>query len=134
MDPIPSASNPIKKSADSEGFIPRIEVTARINQEQFLSLVTDDDSPIVSESEVASFFNRLNPIKPSFLIGEWDAGCFRTDHPGYKTLAGMRWAGTNIRTENDADPIVVLDDAGKRVFYEDWGHSSVRNFCFPFFF
>lgn len=133
MDRFTIVCSRTKKSADYDGFTRSLEVTAKINAEQFLSLVNDSDEDVpmsVSEHEVGKFFDRLMPIKPSFLIGEWDVGGFNTEHPCYKTvagktLAGIQWVGTNIRTENDADPIMVLDDAGKRVFREDWGHSSV---------
>lgn len=67
----------------------------------------------------------LQPIKPSFLIGDWDCGCLDTGHPGYKTLTEMRWAGKSFRAVDDADPIVVLDEADRRVVNEDWGHASV---------
>lgn len=68
-------------------------------------------------------------MKPSFLIGEWDGGSLDTGHPGHKALAQMRWAGKSFRSVDDADPILVWDDEGKRVWDEEWGHSSVSSFC-----
>lgn len=86
----------------------------------------------MSEAEVERIFNALKPIKTSFLIGEWNGGSLDTGHPGHKSLTAMRWAGKNFRSDDDADPIMVLDDAGERVYSKDWGHSSVSCFTFVF--
>ena len=92
-------------------------------EEAFISL--SQQGGLVSESSVEKIYNALQPIKSSFLIGDWDGGNLDTGHPGYKTLTEMRWAGKNFRSIDDVDPIVVLDEADRRVFGEDWGHASV---------
>lgn len=79
----------------------------------------------MSEAEVEKIFNALKPIKSSLLIGEWNGGSFDTGHPGQKSLKGIRWAGKDFRSDDDVDPIMVLDEAGKRVYNEEWGHASV---------
>lgn len=92
-------------------------------EEAFISL-SQQGGP-VSESSVERIYNALQPVKPSFLIGDWEGGSLDTGHPGHKTLTAMRWAGKNFRSVDDADPVVVLDEAGRRVWMEEWGHSSV---------
>lgn len=79
----------------------------------------------MSEAEVERIYNTLQPVKPSFLIGEWDGGSLDTGHPGHQALVALRWAGKNFRSPDDADPIMVWDDKGKRRCSEEWGHSSV---------
>lgn len=85
----------------------------------------EDGSIVATEAEVEKIFNALKPIKTSFLIGEWDPGDLDTGHVGYKGLKDLGWAGKDFRSDDDCDPIMVLDDAGKRVYNEEWGHSSV---------
>ena len=88
----------------------------------------EDGSIVTTEAEVEKIFNALKPIKTSFLIGDWDPGDLDTGHVGSKGLKDLRWAGKDFRSEDDGDPIMVLDDAGKRVYNEEWGHSSVSLF------
>jgi hypothetical protein len=92
---------------------------------QFLALTTAPPDTQIPESSVEPIFNALQPIKPSFMLGSWSGGSIDTGHPGHKTLLAMRWAGKEFRSVDDADPIVVFDEKGERVFLEDWGHSSV---------
>lgn len=45
----------------------------------------------------------------------------------------LRWAGKDFRGVDDVDPIMVLDEEGKRSWSEEWGHASVSRFpltCF----
>lgn len=79
----------------------------------------------VSEEEIERIFDSLKPVPPQFLIGEWDGGSIDTGHPGHKALVAMRWAGKAFRSMDDAVPIVVLDQNGKRVCDESSGHASV---------
>lgn len=102
-------------------------------EEQFFSLVNKkdkDDNIVVSEAEVEKIFNALKPIKRSFLIGEWNGGSFDTGHPVHKSLKRIGWAGKDFRSDDDVDPIMVLDDAGKRVYNDQWGHASLREMVF----
>lgn len=101
----------------------RASVRANRPEEDLVSL-SKKEGP-VSSAEVERIFNALQPVKPSFLIGEWDGGSLDTGHPGHKALATLRWAGKTFRSLDDADPMVVWDDEGRRVWKEDWGHSSV---------
>lgn len=94
----------------------------------------EDGSIVTTEAEVEKIFNALKPIKTSFLIGEWDGGDLDTGHMAYKALKGIRWTGKDFRSDDDGDPIMVLDDAEKRVYNEEWGHSSVSLFFFLSFF
>ncbi|KAI9925908.1 hypothetical protein ASPWEDRAFT_586207 [Aspergillus wentii DTO 134E9] len=84
----------------------------------------------VQPSAVEELFNQLQPIKPSFLIGEWDGNSLDTGHPGLKLLQAMRWAGKTFRSVDDADPIVTLDDAGNRIWKEEYGNAVVREMAF----
>ncbi|PGH13475.1 hypothetical protein AJ79_03605 [Helicocarpus griseus UAMH5409] len=97
-------------------------------EEQFVEL-TKCNTP-VTEAQIERIFNELKPVRPSFLIGEWDGGGLDTGHPGHKTLVAMKWAGKSFRSVDDADPIVVLDETGRRVCSEKWGHSSLREVVF----
>ena len=92
-------------------------------EEAYISL--SQKSGPVSESSVEEIFNALQPVKTSFLTGDWVGGSLDTGHPGPKQLLEMRWAGKNFRSVDDADPIILYDEAGERVWSEEWGHSSV---------
>lgn len=81
--------------------------------------------PPIAEADVAEVFDDLPSIKPGVLIGEWDGHSLDTGHPGHAKLTAMRWAGKTFRGVDDADPIVVLNDAGQRVVGKAWGQSSV---------
>lgn len=70
-------------------------------------------------------FNGLKPVPPTFLLGEWDAGELETGHAGSKALRELRWAGKNFRSVDDGDPVMVVDEAGRRVKGEEWGGASV---------
>ncbi|EOD46361.1 putative transcription factor cmr1 protein [Neofusicoccum parvum UCRNP2] len=84
----------------------------------------------VTEADVEAVFDQLKPVKPDFLLGEWAGGSLDTGHPGHKNLVSMRWAGKAMRSVNDVDPIIVLDDEGKRTVKEEYGHASLREVAF----
>ncbi|KAL6832412.1 GXWXG domain-containing protein [Trichoderma camerunense] len=96
-------------------------------EEEFIRLTKVEG--LVSETEAEQVFNQLKPIAPSFLIGKWKGGDLNTGHIGHQALSEMRWAGKDFRSENDGDPIMVLDEQGNRIWNKDWGHCSVSYTC-----
>lgn len=92
-------------------------------EEAFLSLIKQKGP--VTEADLEKIYNALQPVKTSFLLGDWIGGGLDTGHPGYKALIDLRWAGKRFRAVDDVDPIMVWDAEGQRVWNEDWGHASV---------
>lgn len=76
--------------------------------------------------EVQAIYDGLKPIEPDFLIGKWTGGGIDTGHPVNKLLGEAKWAGKDFRTVDDVDPIMVYNDKGERVFFEERGHAQVR--------
>jgi hypothetical protein len=87
-----------------------------------------------------TLYDKLQPVEPGFLQGEWQGFSIDTGNPGVKMLAEMRWAGKDIHSMDSVDPVMVYDDHGSRVVLKDWGRARVRNhvesgpFCSPVFF
>ncbi|EPY53893.1 hypothetical protein SPOG_02881 [Schizosaccharomyces cryophilus OY26] len=84
----------------------------------------------IPEKDVETIFDKLKPVSPSFMIGEWTGGDFDTGHIGHKYLTDMRWAGKAFRSLDDGDPILIYNDKGQRVWNKDWGHASLREMVF----
>ncbi|KAJ7022709.1 hypothetical protein C8F04DRAFT_1272295 [Mycena alexandri] len=83
-----------------------------------------------TESVATKIFDQLKPVEPSFLMGDWEGGDFKTGHPASEALKKLNWAGKTFRTENDVDPVVVSGEGGKRTFLEVYGHAQVREIKF----
>jgi hypothetical protein len=77
--------------------------------------------------QVLSFYDKLQPVEPGFLHGEWQGFSIDTGHPGVNMLAEMRWVGKNIYSMDNVDPVMVSDENGSRVVLTDWGRARVRN-------
>ncbi|PTB56864.1 hypothetical protein M431DRAFT_81722, partial [Trichoderma harzianum CBS 226.95] len=82
-------------------------------EEEFIRLTKVEG--LVSETEAEQVFNQLKPIAPSFLIGKWKGGDLNRAY---------------FRSENDGDPIMVLDEQGNRIWNKDWGHCLLREMVF----
>jgi hypothetical protein len=64
-----------------------------------------------------AIFNRVPPVKPDQVLGDWNGGFFDTRHPVAKTLDEIRWVGKPLKSIVDVDPIIV-DKNGERVRWE----------------
>ena len=76
-------------------------------------------------AELQGVYDSLKPVEPDFLIGQWTGGCIDTGHPTQKLIVEVKWAGKDFHTVNDVDPIMVYNDKGERVFFEERGHAQV---------
>ncbi|KAJ9150756.1 hypothetical protein NKR23_g3326 [Pleurostoma richardsiae] len=97
-------------------------------EERFVELTNIQGSLL--EQDVEAVYNQLQPVNADLILGEWTGGDFDTGHVGHKELMKMRWAGKVFRSVDDADPIMVYDDQGNRVWNKEWGHSSLRQMVF----
>jgi hypothetical protein len=60
------------------------------------------------------------------MLGAWEGGVFRTGHPGESQLVALGWVGKQFNSENDVDPIVVLDAQGQRQASPVMGKATLR--------
>lgn len=84
------------------------------------------DQGIVSLGAVLELFDELVAIEPAFMFGEWEGGLVPTGHSGEGQLSALRWAGKIFRGQDDVDPIVVLDEQGRRQVSPMMGKASLR--------
>jgi Domain of unknown function (DUF4334)/GXWXG protein len=84
----------------------------------------------VQEGTVAALYDKLGPVTPDMLIGQWDGGSFDTGHPAHKQLAQLKWAGKDFRSVNDVDPVMVYRKDGARVWLSNLGHAQIREVKF----
>jgi len=87
--------------------------------------ITKDNKPI-SGKEVAVIFEKLPPVAPEALIGEWAGHGFNTGHPGNDMNKKVGWAGKTFRSVDDVDPMVLHGEGGKRVWMEAAGRARLR--------
>lgn len=78
----------------------------------------------LTEPDIEAAFDKLQPVKPDVLIGEWKGGSLDTGHPAHAQLKGMNWLGKTFHSTESVDPIVI-DKGGRRACNEDWGHARV---------
>jgi hypothetical protein len=71
-------------------------------------------------------FDSLPAVSSDFMIGDWQGGVFNTGHPGEKQLHVIKWVGKAFRGPEDVDPIISVDDAGKRYANPVMGSARLR--------
>jgi hypothetical protein len=98
------------------------------NAEKFITLV--NKAGLADEKQVEQLFERLPPVSPETLIGEWQGYSVNTGHIGVEKNKELKWAGKTFRSVDDADPMVLLDDSGKRFWLESAGCAKVRFLSF----
>ncbi|EYE99410.1 DUF4334 domain-containing protein, partial [Aspergillus ruber CBS 135680] len=79
--------------------------------------------------DIKAAFDKIQPVKPDALIGEWKGGGLDTGHPAYAQFKGMNWLGKTFHSTKSVDPIVI-DKGGRRACDEDWGHARLRQIEF----
>lgn len=86
-----------------------------------------NEKKLFKEADVAAVYNRLGPIDPKFLIGDWTGGDLDTGHAAQRALRDLKWAGKCFHSNDDVDPIMVYDDQNNRVWNKDFGHAIVNS-------
>lgn len=94
-------------------------------QADSLDALIGADTPVPVDA-VLRQFDALAPIETSFLHGEWQGGLIRTGHPGEEQLGMVRWAGKHFKSDDDVEPIVVLDAQEQRVVSPMMGKAQLR--------
>ncbi|WP_226662315.1 DUF4334 domain-containing protein [Microbulbifer aggregans] len=92
--------------------------------DEFIALKEGAEAP--SESQLFAFFDRLPAMPAISMLGDWQGGVLSRNHPVEKQLAVMRWDGKRFNGADDVNPIISLDDAGKRVVNDVLGTASLR--------
>lgn len=68
----------------------------------------------VAVAEALALFDALEPVAVEEMLGDWEGGVVLTGHPGEAQLGGLRWAGKAFHGPDEVDPMVCLDDDGRR--------------------
>ena len=79
----------------------------------------------VKETEVEEVYNALPPVSPETLVGKWKGGSFDTGHPIHEQLTTFNWAGKDFHSVDHVDPIMITDEKGNRVHFQQYGHAQV---------
>ncbi|KAI8140758.1 hypothetical protein BJV82DRAFT_580796 [Fennellomyces sp. T-0311] len=94
-------------------------------EEQFLAL-TKDGNP-VKEEEIAAIFEKLKPVDVETMIGSWRPGPYiETGHPGIQQLKDTGFNGKDFYSEDHVEPVMILNEDGKRVRFEQYGYAVLR--------
>jgi hypothetical protein len=80
----------------------------------------------VDEVKVAELFDKLAPIEPDFLIGEWEGGIIDTNFPLPPLYGEGKWAGKAVTSANEVHPMVLYDENKKRYRASEYGLARVR--------
>ncbi|OBU01044.1 hypothetical protein VE01_00910 [Pseudogymnoascus verrucosus] len=91
--------------------------------EQFIALTQTQGR--VDPTLIDAVYNKLGPVKPGLMLGEWGGGILDTGHPIGDTLKEIRWLGKNFTSVEQVDP-VIIDKNGQRVSWGKWGHATLR--------
>ncbi|KAH7020662.1 hypothetical protein B0J12DRAFT_687580 [Macrophomina phaseolina] len=109
---------------------------------RILQLIDDAVAP-TDMRELASLFDALEPIVPSDLLGNWSGGDFHENenqkngnelkiHPCHAMLESYWWAGMMVEKLDDAMPVMMWTDEGKRVESEFWGRAQIAEIKFRY--
>jgi len=91
--------------------------------EQFIALAQAQGR--VDATLIDAVFNKLGPVKPELMLGEWGGGILDTGHPIGDTLKEIRWVGKNFTSTEHVDP-VIIDRNGQRASWGKWGLATLR--------
>jgi hypothetical protein len=80
----------------------------------------------VAVEDLHAFFDSLEAIDTSFMLGDWEGGVFNTGHPGERQLDLLGWAGKAFHSENDVEPIICRTAEGKREVNPILGKATLR--------
>ncbi|KAJ0416449.1 hypothetical protein BJY00DRAFT_291575 [Aspergillus carlsbadensis] len=92
--------------------------------DQWLALARREGN--IKESEVGAVFEKLPPVSPESLLGEWHGRDLNTGHPGVQKNKELRWAGKSFVSLDDVKPMMVFDASGNRVWKEEIGAARLR--------
>jgi hypothetical protein len=92
--------------------------------EQFIALAQAQGR--VDATLIDAVFNKLGPVKPELMLGEWRGGILDTGHPIGDTLKEIRWVGKNFTSTEHVDP-VIIDRNGQRASWGKWGLATVSH-------
>lgn len=85
----------------------------------------------IEVGELRDWFASLAPVDSAFMLGSWTGGVFNTGHPGEALLTQFRWTGKDFHGTEAVDPIVCLDDQGRRVVNPVMGTARLRQVVPP---
>ena len=77
-------------------------------------------------AEGLALFDALPALEVDELIGSWDGGLLRTGHPGEAAIDALGWAGKDMRSAEDVDPIMVHTEGGGREASDVMGAARLR--------
>jgi len=66
------------------------------------------------DAALDAFWATLAPASIDFMIGEWKGGEFNTGHRSNGFMNRLNWFGKTFVSATEAQPLVCLDDAGKK--------------------
>jgi hypothetical protein len=81
----------------------------------------------VSIDALHELFDSLPAVEPSFMLGDWEGGVFRTGHKGEQQLASIQWVGKTFHGEDDVDPIIRRAADGRREASPIMGKAKLRS-------
>ncbi|KAJ1715453.1 hypothetical protein AFGD_009378 [Aspergillus flavus] len=96
-------------------------------QDQYIALINASEP--VKPAVLNSIFDKLPPIKPNQLIGEWNGGFFDTGHQVASTLKEIRWVDKSFKSTDDVDP-VIIEKNGERTSWGKWGFASLKEMVY----
>ncbi|RDH32332.1 GXWXG protein-domain-containing protein [Aspergillus welwitschiae] len=80
----------------------------------------------ISPTEVKDSFDERPPVRPSFMLGEWQGLAVLTGNKLVEVLHSVKWAGKNFYGVDQVEPMVCLDDNGCRFCNPNWGGARIR--------
>jgi hypothetical protein len=99
--------------------------TARTPAAERLRSLASAAAPVRVE-EALAFFDSLPPVSVDDMLGDWDGGVVATGHRGERHLGRLRWAGKRFTGVEEVDPMICLDDDGRRVPSDVMGAARLR--------
>ena len=79
----------------------------------------------MDEATIIELFDKLQPVAPDFLIGEWKGGIIDTDFPLPALYGEGKWAGKSFKSTNEVYPMVLYDEQKKRYWASEYGLARV---------
>ncbi|PYI31584.1 hypothetical protein BP00DRAFT_456905 [Aspergillus indologenus CBS 114.80] len=81
----------------------------------------------VTDAEIATVYDKLQPIAPGKLIGSrWQGYIFHSGHPAEQAvIEPMHFAGKDFISVNEVN-LMVFDAEGNWTRTEDWGNARLR--------
>ena len=68
----------------------------------------------LGDAELDDYWASLQPASIDGMLGDWKGGEFVTGHPMNGRLENARWFGKTFNSPTDVQPLVCLDENGKR--------------------